>query len=217
MNSFCDVIVLFFVSLILVMNDVFVYIKYKLKSEILKILNEQIQRKFLKLLIQTNYLDSVYMKHVEMKLKIIQLEKRMSQKIKESENKIKIWINESEKDTYIALEPFLNDSNYVICYIHEPFDCIEINLSTNLTSFDSWNGAKGKHCFFEFFLYDINDHLIDEFDIDFGLSDIPFYSGGVDRRCEIKNEIINYLKEKKHIPISYTQICINHVLINPPN
>ena len=50
-------------------------------------------------------------------------------------------------------------------------------------------------------MYDINDHLIDEFDIDFGLSDIPFYSGGVDRRCEIENEIINYLKEKQHIPI----------------
>ena len=89
MKSFCDVLVLFFVSLILVVNDVFAYILYKLKSEIIKIIDEQIQHKFLKLLIQTNYLDSVYMKHVEMKLKIIELEKKTSQKIKKSESKIK--------------------------------------------------------------------------------------------------------------------------------
>ena len=89
MKSFCDVLVLFFVSLILVVNDFFAYILYKLKSEIIKIIDEQIQHKFLKLLIQTNYLDSVYMKHVEMKLKIIELEKRTSQKIKKSESKIK--------------------------------------------------------------------------------------------------------------------------------
>ena len=117
MNSFCEVFVLFFVSIILVVDDVFVYIMCKLKSEILKIIDEQIQRNFFKLLSQTNYLDSVYVKHVEMKLKIMELEKKMSQKIKESESKIKIWINESEKVTYLALEPFLNDGIHPSCYI----------------------------------------------------------------------------------------------------
>ena len=186
MNSFCDVFVLFFVSLILVVNDVFVYIKYKLKSEILKILDEQIQRKFLKLLIQTNYLDSVYMKHVEMKLKIIQLEKRMSQKIKESENKIKIWINESEKDTYIALEHFLNDTIHVACYAPHISE-IQIRMSDdaiNLGMFHDWGD---KNCFFEFILYDFNDKIVDEFDIDFGFLYYGNYGNYVDDIMNLTN------------------------------
>ena len=149
--------------------------------------------------------ESLYVKHVELKLKMIERDRCIVQKMIELEEKIKVLINVSEKNTYVALEPFLNDINHTTFFIHEPIDYIQINLSNEvrLTNFDDSFGSKGKNCFFEFFLYDINDNLIDEFDIDFGTG---FHSlrqlhCDVDRSNILTKEITSYLNEKLNLSI----------------
>ena len=159
--------------------------------------------------IETQTFESLYVKHVELKLKMIERDRNMVQRMVRMEERMKALINASEKNTYVALEPFLNDKCHTTFYIHEPIDYIELDLNElNLNSFDSWNGAKGKHCFFEFLLYDLDDNQIDEFDIDFGLCDIHHYSGGFDRRDEIRKEVTCYIKEKLNLVIKDEKKCI---------
>ena len=146
---------------------------------------------------------SIYVKHVELKLKMMERDRNMIQRMIQIEEKMKQWIRESEKNTFTTLEPFLNDNIHTTCYVYEPIDYIEINLSNDelrLLDFDSYMGAKGKHCFFEFFLYDFNDNLIDDFDIDFDYANylLQQQNGYYDERIK---EIANYLKEKLNLTI----------------
>ena len=146
--------------------------------------------------IETQTFESLYVKHVELKLKMIERDRNMVQRMVRMEERMKALIKASEKNTYVALEPFLNEKCHTTFYIHEPIDYIELDINgLSLNSFDSWNGAKGKHCFFEFLLYDLDDNQIDEFDIDFGLCDILHYSGGAYRIDEIRKEFTCYIQE----------------------
>ena len=119
---------------------------------------------------------------------------------------MKALINASEKNTYVALEPFLNDKCHTTFYIHEPIDYIELDYfnMVKLIDFNDYNGGKGKHCFFEFFLYDFNDNLIDEFDIDFDyINDLSQYHCGYgsDTVDKMTKEITSYIQEKLNLLI----------------
>ena len=59
---------------------------------------------------QSQYFDSMYVKHVEIKLKLIEKQKNMTQSIIEAEKRLIQVVIESEKKTYRALEPFLNNT-----------------------------------------------------------------------------------------------------------
>ena len=96
---------------------------------------------------------SIYVKHVELKLKMMERDRNMIQRMIQIEEKMKQWIRESEKNTFTTLEPFLNDNNHTTCYVYEPIDYIEINLSNqvNLLEFDSSIGGKGNIVFLNSF------------------------------------------------------------------
>ena len=156
--------------------------------------------------IETQTFESLYVKHIELKLKMIERDRNMVQRMLRMEERMKALINASEKNTYVALEPFLNEKCHTTFYIHEPIDYIEINLPEHvkLIFFDEYDGGKGKHCFFEFFLYDFNDNLIDEFDIDFDyINNLKGYDCGYgsDRVARMTEEITNYIKEKLNLLI----------------
>jgi len=138
---------------------------------------------------------------------MMERDRNLVHRMKQIEERMKVLINESEKNEFRTLEPFLNDQCHITCYVYEPINYIELNLpGINFHSFDdSTFGAKGKHCFFEFFLYDLNDNIVNEFDIDFGLWDMPHNSGSIDRRKEIKKEIICYISEKINITMKDEQ------------
>ena len=156
------------------------------------------------MLMESQYLESIYVKHVELKLKLIEKERAVARSIMEAEERMKGFINEAERNMYIALEPFLNDTCHTTCYVHEPIDYIEIGLTKdhlNLLNFSvEYTGAIGKNCFFDFFLYDLNDNLVDEFDIDFTLYDFSHYWD-----CDRRDEITSYFKKTLDIPIKDQQ------------
>ena len=171
-------------------------------SDHLKLIDQRIkEQSFHTVQAKAQTFESIYVKHIELKQKMMERDRNIIHRMKQIEERMKVLINESEKNTFITLEPFLNDQCHTICYTHEPINYIELNLyGLNYDSFnDSTLGAKGKNCFFEFFLYDINDTMITEFDIDFGIWDIPHHSGGVYRLDEIRKEITCYINEKLNV------------------
>ena len=161
--------------------------------------------------IETQTFESLHVKHVELKLKMIERDRNMVQRMVRMEERMKALINASEKNTYVALEPFLNEKCHTTFYIHEPIDYIELDLpnETRLIFFNDYNGGKGKHCFFEFFLYDFNDNLMDEFDIDFDYMN-NLYDYGYERDTVDKNtkEITSYIQEKLNLVIKDEKKCI---------
>ena len=129
-------------------------------------LDDDITVKIQKYLRESSYFDSVYTKNVELKLKLIEMEKRINQRIIESETVMKQAILVSEKQTYVALEPFLDWNNHVTGYISSCVDMITVtfNIQSRYDASYAW-----EHGYFDFFFYDSNDSLVDNFDIDYGL------------------------------------------------
>ena len=126
------------------------------EQETMTLLDRRMKEQVHAMLMESRYLESMYVKHVELKLKLIEKEKSMARSIREAEERMKLFVNESERNMYVALEPFLNDSNHTICYVHELIDYIEIGLSDdqlNILHFMDYTGAKGNNCFFVFFVH----------------------------------------------------------------
>ena len=162
--------------------------------------------------------ESIYVKHIELKQKMMERDRNVVHRMKQIEERMKVLINESEKNTFITLEPFLNDQCHTTCYVYEPIDCIELSLSNDALHLGNVYTQRAHNLCFEFFLYDTNDNLVDEFDIDFGLWNWYSHYTGYSRDNDIK-KVTCFINEKLNITIKdekkyiYTNTKGNVVLL----
>ena len=120
----------FFISVVLFIDHTVALVRGNTgEKEITKLLDRRIKAQVHTMLMESQYLESIYVKHVELKLKLIKKERAVARSIMEAEERMKGFINEAERNMYIALEPFLNDTCHTTCYVHEPIDYIEIGLT----------------------------------------------------------------------------------------
>ena len=158
---------------------------------------------------QLQYFDSMYVKHVEIKLKLIEKQKNMTQSIIEAEKRLIQVVIESEKKTYRALEPFLNNTMYT-CYI-ALINQVHVRFDENINLYslrDNLGPTKEVYLLFELFIYDCNDTLVDDFDIDYGMKNwihhgMGWGGYGIDKPLQLINEVISVyvplpLKDEKN-------------------
>ena len=124
-------------------------------SDHLKLIDQRIkEQSFHTVQAKAQTFESIYVKHIELKQKMMERDRNVVHRMKQIEERMKVLINESEKNTFITLEPFLNDQCYTTCYVQKPIDSIELNLGSDqmsLIKFDEYMGAKGKIVFLNSF------------------------------------------------------------------
>ena len=96
-------------------------------SDHLKLIDRRIQEQsFHTVQIKAQTFESIYVKHIELKQKMMERDRNVVHRMKQIEERMKVLINESEKNTFRTLEPFLNDQCHITCYILEPIDYLEL-------------------------------------------------------------------------------------------